>query len=75
MKAQSWRGGRSGSLAPGSRRYQAMNWRRISGRLPLGARRPNRVVAEALKNDLPRADAEGPVRITDEWAGIAADAT
>ncbi len=33
-----------------------------------------RVVAEALKNDLPRADAEGPVRVTDEWADIAADA-
>ena len=33
-----------------------------------------RVVAEALKNDLARADAEGPVRPLDEWAGIAADA-
>lgn len=32
-----------------------------------------RVVAEALKNDLSRADAEGPVRTTDEWAGIAAE--
>ncbi len=33
-----------------------------------------RVVAEALKNDLPRADAEGPVRVSAEWDGIAADA-
>jgi hypothetical protein len=33
-----------------------------------------RVVAEALKNDLPRADVEGPVRSLDEWSGIAADA-
>lgn len=33
-----------------------------------------RVVAEALKNDLLRADAEGPVRASDEWSDIAADA-
>lgn len=33
-----------------------------------------RVVAEALKNDLPRADAEGPVKSSDEWSRIAADA-
>ena len=29
-----------------------------------------RVVSDALRNDLPRADAEA----TDQWAGIAADA-
>lgn len=32
-----------------------------------------RVVAEALKHDLPRADAEGPVQPSDEWAHIAAE--
>lgn len=33
-----------------------------------------RVVAEALKNDLPRADREGPVKPDETWARIAADA-
>lgn len=33
-----------------------------------------RVVAEALKNDLPRAAAEPPASTTDQWAHIAADA-
>lgn len=33
-----------------------------------------RVVAEALKNDLPRADAEGPVKPDETWSHIAADA-
>lgn len=33
-----------------------------------------RVVAEALKHDLARADTEGPVAPSREWDGIAADA-
>lgn len=33
-----------------------------------------RVVAEALKNDLPRAAAEPPTDLNDQWAHIAADA-
>lgn len=33
-----------------------------------------RVVADALKNDLPRADTEGPIKAADEWADIAAEA-
>ena len=34
----------------------------------------SRLVAEALKNDLPRAAAELTIQPTDEWAHIAADA-
>jgi hypothetical protein len=34
----------------------------------------HRVLADALKNDLPRADADGPLKPADEWAAIAADA-
>jgi hypothetical protein len=34
----------------------------------------HRVLADALKNDLTRADVEGPLRPIDEWADIAADA-
>lgn len=33
-----------------------------------------RVVSDALKSDLARADTEGPLRPADEWASIAADA-
>lgn len=34
----------------------------------------NRVLADALRGDLRRADAEGPIRPADEFADIAADA-
>ena len=33
-----------------------------------------RVVADALRQDLPRAAEEGPLKPADEWAHIAADA-
>jgi hypothetical protein len=33
----------------------------------------SRIVAEALKRDLPRVDAEISARPTDDWAHIAAD--
>lgn len=34
----------------------------------------HRVIADALKTDLARADADGPLKPADEWAAIAADA-
>jgi hypothetical protein len=34
----------------------------------------HRVVADALRNDLARADVDGPIQPGDEWAAIAADA-
>ena len=34
----------------------------------------NRVIADALRQDLRRADTEGPLQPADEWADIAADA-
>lgn len=34
----------------------------------------HRVVADALRQDLRRADLEGPIKPADEWADIAADA-
>ncbi|MET0415810.1 MAG: hypothetical protein ABW022_07295 [Actinoplanes sp.] len=34
----------------------------------------NRVLADALRNDLRRADTDGPLRPNDEFADIAADA-
>lgn len=34
----------------------------------------NRVLADALRNDLRRADQDGPMHPADQWADVAADA-
>ncbi len=34
----------------------------------------NHVLADALRNDLKRADKDGPLRLADEWADVAAEA-